>query len=250
MPAGSLYSREREHTSQSVTQREGWSMHNTKDSYCVLLKTRLPVYGLQQCSSYHFSLNAAQDTLPHNANLALWRRSDGLSDACKLCGMRQTLPHVLNQCPVSLHLRRYNTRHDAVLEVIESGIKPLLSDGECLLTDLQSDQPYIFAPHIAHTDLRPDIVLRNTSNRFVCLVELTICYETRYEEAHTLKENKDADLVEEIREAGVYSPELITLEVGSRGPFHHAGFDDLKNYLCAPSRAWEAMFVQITKTVI
>ena len=42
-----------------------------------------------------FSLNAAQDTLPHNANLALWRRRDGLSDACKLCGIRQTLPHIL-----------------------------------------------------------------------------------------------------------------------------------------------------------
>ena len=25
-----------------------------------------------------FSLNAAQDTLPHNVNLALWRKKDGL----------------------------------------------------------------------------------------------------------------------------------------------------------------------------
>ena len=73
-----------------------------------------------------FSINAAQDTLPHNANLALWRRKEGLSYACKLCGMRQTLPHVLNQCPVALQLRHYNTRHDAVLQVIVSGIKPFL----------------------------------------------------------------------------------------------------------------------------
>ena len=53
-----------------------------------------------------FSLNAAQDTLPH-ITLALWRKHDALSDVCKLCGMRQTLPHVLNQCPMSLNLRRY-----------------------------------------------------------------------------------------------------------------------------------------------
>ena len=55
-----------------------------------------------------FSLNAGQDTLPHNANLAPWRKKDGRSDVCKLCRMRQTLSHVLSQCPVSLHLRRYN----------------------------------------------------------------------------------------------------------------------------------------------
>ena len=197
-----------------------------------------------------FSLNAAQDTLPHNANLALWRRRDGVSDTCKLCGMRQTLPHILNQCPVSLHLRRYNIRHDAVLEVIESGIKPLLSDGDCSLADLHDHQPYTFPPHIIHTDIRPDLVLWNNNSHLVCLVELTICYETRFEEAHNLKEGKCADLVREIREAGEYSPELITLEVGSRGPFHQAGFDDLKSYLDAPTKEWEAMLMRICKVVI
>ena len=40
-----------------------------------------------------FALNAFQDTLPHNANLAIWRRSEGLSSHCKLCGERQTLAH-------------------------------------------------------------------------------------------------------------------------------------------------------------
>ena len=132
--------------------------------------------------------------------------------------MRQTLPHVLNQGPTSLHLRRYNTRHDTVLEVIENTIKPLLSDGDCLLADMQSHQPYTFPPHIGNTDLHPDLMLWNTDNYIVCLVELTFCYETRYEEACSLI-NKYANLVEDIRGAGVYSPELITLEVGSSRPF-------------------------------
>ena len=197
-----------------------------------------------------FSMNAAQDTLPHNANLSRWRRNNGLSDACKLCGMRQTLPHVLNQCPISLQLRRYNTRHDAVLEVIVNGIKPLLSDGECLIADLPNHKPYTFPPYIAHTDLRPDLVLWNTTNHMVCLVELTICYETRYEEAHTLKQNKYADLVEEIKGGGIYSPELIMLEVGSRGPFNPAGFNELQAYLNAPKKEWETMLVSVTRTVI
>ena len=46
-----------------------------------------------------FSLNAVQDTLPHNASLAMWRRREGLSSACKLCGKRQTLLHILSNFP-------------------------------------------------------------------------------------------------------------------------------------------------------
>ena len=60
-------------------------------------------------------LNAASDTLPHNANQA-WQR--GLSDACKLCGARQTLNHnILNHCKKALELCRFNTRHNQVLGI-------------------------------------------------------------------------------------------------------------------------------------
>ena len=55
------------------------------------------------------TLNAAQDVLPHNANLALWRKDLNISDKCKLCGERQTLVHILNCCPVALKSRRYNS---------------------------------------------------------------------------------------------------------------------------------------------
>ena len=51
-----------------------------------------------------FTLNAAQDTLPHNANLARWRKDASLSAQCKLCNERQTLHHVLNHCKVALEL--------------------------------------------------------------------------------------------------------------------------------------------------
>jgi hypothetical protein len=70
-----------------------------------------------------FALNAASDTLPHNANLSLWRKSDNLSVACKLCGDRQTLCHILNKYKVALQLCRYNTRHDEVLLLISDFIK-------------------------------------------------------------------------------------------------------------------------------
>ena len=69
-----------------------------------------------------FALNAASDTLPHNAKLALWRKGDHLSADCKLCGKSQTLCHVLNNCKVALELRIYNTRHDDVLRNIEESL--------------------------------------------------------------------------------------------------------------------------------
>ena len=47
-----------------------------------------------------------------------WRQSEGLFSHCKSCGKRLTLAYVLNHCQVALDLRRYNARHDAVLEVI------------------------------------------------------------------------------------------------------------------------------------
>ena len=48
---------------------------------------------------HKFALNALQDTLPHNSNLALWK---GNPSACKLCGERQTLLHILCNCSVAL----------------------------------------------------------------------------------------------------------------------------------------------------
>ena len=51
-----------------------------------------------------FVLNGALDTPPHNANLYLWKKRE--DDKCPLCGGRQTLVHVLNAFPVSLHKRR------------------------------------------------------------------------------------------------------------------------------------------------
>ena len=169
-----------------------------------------------------FSMNAAQDTLPHNANLALWRKKDGLSDVCKLCRMRQMLSHVLNQCPVSLHLRRYNTRHDAVLEVIKISIMPLLSDADRLIADLHSHQPN--RPH--QSQARPS-TLEHQQPYGMSSGTHHLFRETRYEETHSLKENKYADLVEKIRKASICGPKLITLEAGSRGPFHATGFINL-----------------------
>ena len=56
-------------------------------------------------------------------------------------------------------MRRFNTRHDTVLEVIASFIAQHLPEGYNVTADLPRYQPYVFPLHIATTDQRPDIVV-------------------------------------------------------------------------------------------
>ena len=68
------------------------------------------------------ALNAAHDTLPHNANLRLWGKKE--RDTCPLClEDTQNLVHVLNSCCIARGLRRYNQRHNAVVHSIFEVIK-------------------------------------------------------------------------------------------------------------------------------
>ena len=161
-----------------------------------------------------FILNAAQNTLPSNSNLHLWGRK--ISATCPLCrGSRQTLEHVLNNCPKALELRRYSKRHDEVLGVVGEFIQSHLPPGFSVIIDLPSES-YSFPNHISPTNLRPDIVWWCDKTRELWLLELTVSYETRVADAAARKTGKYLDLVEAVRGAG-YRAELITLEVGSRG---------------------------------
>ena len=51
---------------------------------------------------FKFALNAVHDTLPHNANVHLWKKKT--TDLCPLCGEHQMLIHLLNVCNNALHL--------------------------------------------------------------------------------------------------------------------------------------------------
>ena len=100
-----------------------------------------------------FPLNSALDSLPHNANLCLWNKKKNPN--CTLCGERQSLIHVLNACGVAREKRRYNSRHDAVLQEISLILRKYLPPPVQFTVDLGS---YNFPQHIVSTDLRPDIV--------------------------------------------------------------------------------------------
>ena len=81
-----------------------------------------------------YILNAASDTLPHRSNLSFGGK--GIPCRCPLCGEDQTLLHVLNQCRVSLELRRFSHRHDAVLIVINKLIRDHLTPSQQMTAHL------------------------------------------------------------------------------------------------------------------
>ena len=159
-----------------------------------------------------FALNAVVDTLPHNANLQLWKKKD--SCACPMCGERQSLIHVLNCCSVARDLRRYNPRHDQVLQVVADTIRPKLKPMTKLSVDLEGG--YTFPTHISPTDLRPDIVWWDDNDKVVVMVELTIQFETSFEAAAERKESKYEELVTAARRNG-FDATLITIRASKSG---------------------------------
>ena len=170
---------------------------------------------------FKFAHNASTNTLPHNKNLCLWRKLS--SPSCPLCGQNQSLLHVLSHCPVALHERRYNKRHDAVLACITTFLTDNLPESLALIADLPG-AGYSFPSSVALTDERPDIVMWDSSK--VHLVELTVPFETGLEDASQHKATKYTGLVASCRDNG-YTTTLTTIQVGSRGFLHRPCLDNL-----------------------
>ena len=69
---------------------------------------------------------------------------------------------------------------------------------------------------IKETRLRPDIVIHSASTQQLIMLELTVPYENRMEEAHIYKREKYMNLTKELENAG-YKAVVMPVEVGARG---------------------------------
>ncbi|XDV14344.1 hypothetical protein PO909_014615 [Leuciscus waleckii] len=175
----------------------------------------------------------------------------GLADTplCPLCQRGGSLEHILSSCPKALGDGRYRWRHDQVLrviaEVISTGItcskhqqparqnivfvkageKPnqrLKESGGLFATakdwqlEVDLGRQLKFPGNIAATTLRPDIVLVSEKTRQVVLLELTVPWEDRMEEAFERKRAKYEELAGECRSRG-WRTRCNPIEVGCRG---------------------------------
>ena len=198
-----------------------------------------------------FLIRSVYDLLPSNANLVRWGKKE--DPTCSLCQGRQTTEHVLSSCKIALSQGRYTWRHNRVLQELaaiissakgettlpntnalifttEGGAKswhgrPVRTTNQikCLLDgcddwDVSADlsgwesHPSI----IKETRLRPDIVIHSASTQQLIMVELTVPYENRMEEAHIYKREKYMNLTKELENAG-YKAVVMPVEVGARG---------------------------------
>ncbi|XP_062872774.1 uncharacterized protein LOC134334411 [Trichomycterus rosablanca] len=194
-----------------------------------------------------FLILSVYDVLPSPTNLQRWGMAD--TAACQLCERRATLEHILSCCPKALGEGRYRWRHDQVLRALADTLSIAISNcryqpprkklitfvrageqaqhqpgsfGGLLTTardwELQVDlgKQLKFPEHILATALRPDVVLTSESTKQVVLVELTVPWEDRVEEANERKRAKYSELVAECRSKG-WKARCEPVEVGCRG---------------------------------
>lgn len=194
-----------------------------------------------------FLIQSVYDVLPSPSNLFLWGKSE--TPACTLCQGRGTLEHILSSCPRALGEGRYRWRHDQVLKAIAESIHsaidhskrlqpqkhsmtfiragekppPLAKTQTGLLGTAKDWQLRVdlckqlrFPENIVDTRLRPDIVLYSESSKRVFMLELTVPWEERMEEASNRKKEKYAELVVDCRSRG-WRAQCLPIEVGSRG---------------------------------
>ena len=194
-----------------------------------------------------FLIQAVYDVLPSPSNLHTWGKVE--TPACALCQRRGTLQHILSCCPKALGEGRYRWRHDQVLKAIADSIHSGISHSKSLRPvkntafiragekptpasrntssgllatardwELAVDlgKQLKFPEVVATTTLRPDIVLTSVASKQVILLELTVPWEDRIEEANERKRAKYSLLVEECRSNG-WQARCQPIEVGCRG---------------------------------
>jgi hypothetical protein len=118
---------------------------------------------------------------------------------------------------VSLEQGRLTWRHNCILIHILKQVKAKLSSAT-VYSDIQGHSTCggTIPPNILVTKLKPDMCVLHEDGVRIDLVELTVPFETNIDKAHSRKQSKYADLVENINQKG-YNCQLYCVEVGSRG---------------------------------
>ena len=165
-----------------------------------------------------FLSNACIDTLPTNNNLQKWNKRN--SNACQLCGNKETLLHVLNFCKTMLDQGRYTWRHNSVLNIIHSTLLSNLQFPSKI--EISCDLPgFICGISTVPTDIlvtsqKPDLVIIDRALKKIVLVELTVPFDINVKSAHERKNKRYENLIQDLNCAG-YQSSCLAIEVGARG---------------------------------
>ena len=149
-----------------------------------------------------FALNSVTNTLPSPDNLKRWGKR--VVSRCPLCSNTGTLHHILNFCPIALTQRRYNFRHDSVLNHLASviiGNKPDNLEVYSDISGLDTNGGTI-PPDVLVTQSRPDLVLLDRNAKTIYLMELTCSFEKNFEAANLKKTIRYTPLKSDLEDKG------------------------------------------------
>ena len=200
-----------------------------------------------------FAINAGLNTLPSLDNLKRWGKR--VSDRCPFCGNTQTLLHVLSHCQIALDQGRFTWRHNSVLSNIIGLIRPCLSPGMQLFSDLPgflAPSGGSIPPHIIVTNLKPDIFIFNEATSEVIIFELTCPWDANIARSHSYKEEKYAPLVADLsRRFRTYH---FSVEISVRGQISGDNKKHLKAFVyraCTePKSIFKSMILSCSKIAL
>ena len=155
---------------------------------------------------------------------------------------------MLNNCEVLVRNGHYNTRHDAILHLLLKEAIKYLPPMFNIYVD-HKDSSTHFPTHIIATSQSPDIVIWRKDLIKVYFVKLTICHETNFNAANERKQNRYAELVNNMKEKGIICKQ-INIEVGSRGFINIIGLQQFFYLLNIPTKLQQHLMSNIVKTVI
>ncbi|KAL0172855.1 hypothetical protein M9458_033166, partial [Cirrhinus mrigala] len=203
-----------------------------------------------------FLMCSVYNVLPTPSNLHIWRMAD--IPSCTLCGKQANLEHILSACQPSLADGKFRWCHDKILAQLADGVEQArkkiiqLSNGHHFIQFVRTGESTAagrrsrgvlatandwemrvdlkkrlkFPEEIAHTSLRPDIVLWSRGTNQVVLIELTVPWEERLEEAHERKLKKYQSLILESQQNG-WKAWNLPVEVGCRGTLGLLGIEGM-----------------------
>ncbi|GFO11963.1 reverse transcriptase [Plakobranchus ocellatus] len=168
-----------------------------------------------------FLIRSVYDLLPSNANLVRWGKKD--VPACPLCqgSKLQSMTAEVEIHPSSTSSTVFTTEggvkkwHGGSI-TINTPRKGLLDDCDDWVVSADLPEWERHPDVIRKTALRPAIVIHSASTQQIIMVELTVTYESRMEEAHAIKEGKYLDLPKVLKKDG-YEAKVMPVEIGARG---------------------------------
>ena len=125
-----------------------------------------------------------------------WKQKE--TSNCQLCQNKETQLHLFNHCKAAL--KRYEWRHDSVIQTIINNLVTIASDTcrlyadingyECPRTLFKSKRPNEKNPEMYRS--RPDIII--CERNCITLIELTCPFETNLLKSHDYKITKYQNL--------------------------------------------------------